>query len=190
MTWDYFAPGALGNVNFDLNFASDSQCSITYLDKDATVTGNLWTFLINQGRVSIDGAVSTDPSKFTITDEGASGSRLSLSVANELTPVERYSAWAVGCGLSDADGTAALTADPDGDHFNNLTEYALGGNPADPADKGHVPTWSIEAEGGTNYLVYVHFERDNKKALGLNYFVEQTLDLAHPSWTTNGISTL
>lgn len=111
-------------------------------------------------------------------------------MANELTPVEHYSAWAVGFGLSDVDGTDALTADPDGDHLDNLTEYALGGNPADPNDKGHVPTRAIEAEGGTNYLVYVHFERDNKKALGLNYSVERTLDLADPSWTTNGISSL
>lgn len=106
-----------------------------------------------------------------------------------LTPTELYGLWADGYGLTNAI-TGDLMADPDGDLIDNLTEYALGGDPTNSNDRGYLPISVIEEVDGTNSLLYVYVERADKDFLGLSYYCERTLDLTNPAWTTNGISFL
>ncbi len=73
------------------------------------------------------------------------------------------------------------TDDDDGDGLLNLVEYALGGNPTNSADRGHVPT----IETGTNWIDYVHARRN--VASGVGYAVETADTLVAPNWTTNGV---
>lgn len=102
-------------------------------------------------------------------------------------PADDYAVWAAGYGLPDPNGTGALAADPDGDWVDNLAEYGLGGNPTNSGDQGHVPTSRWLADGGTNWLEYVCYERSDKVALGLDYYPERSLDLVFPGWTNSGI---
>lgn len=59
-----------------LNFESGTRGRITYL---ATTFGNVWTSMIEDGQVSIDGVISTNLDDFTITAVGATGFTLSLT---------------------------------------------------------------------------------------------------------------
>ena len=102
--------------------------------------------------------------------------------------VPAYPAW-----ISQYPGVGAatnMTDNPDGDILNNLAEFALGGNPADPADRGHVPTSGIAEVGGTNWFGYVYAKRENAEAKGLTYSVEQNTDLVYGVWTTNTVEVL
>jgi hypothetical protein len=69
-----------------------------------------------------------------------------------------------------SNGTAADSADPDGDGVNNLLEYALGGNPKG-TDTNLLPVAQSDASG---YLKFI-FKRDANKP-DLTYTVESTSD--------------
>ena len=102
--------------------------------------------------------------------------------------VPAYQAW-----ISQYPGVGAatnLTDNPDGDALDNLSEFALGGNPADPGDTGHVPTSGIVEVGGTNWFGYVYAKRKNADAEGLAYSVERSTDLVYGIWTNNVVEVL
>ena len=85
-------------------------------------------------------------------------------------------------------GTAtSLTDNPDGDALDNLAEWAMGGNPDDIEDIGHVPTFTATEAGGTNYFEYVYAQRSDADELGLSYYLEQTVNLTVPAWTNDNI---
>ncbi|MDZ8119070.1 hypothetical protein [Pontiella agarivorans] len=71
---------------------------------------------------------------------------------------------------------------PDGDALNNFYEYALGGNPSDPADVGYVPTYrNVEDHG--NWIEYVYAKRNDADVRGLNYYLASDTDLVvAPGW--------
>ncbi len=97
-----------------------------------------------------------------------------LDIEDPATP---YQAWAFSHALRGPE-----TDDDDQDGLPNLSEYALGGNPTNPADRGHVPTVGT----GTTWLDYVHAQRSAPNS-GITYTVEVTDDLVSPNWTTNGV---
>ncbi len=102
------------------------------------------------------------------------------------TPDSRYAAWLdayPGLGAS-----TNLTDNPDGDLLDNLSEYALGGDPTDGNDVGNKSTFQALEDGGANYLEYVYAERtDNATAnRGLTYFLETTTDLIIVPWANAG----
>ena len=76
--------------------------------------------------------------------------------------------------------TAIRIADSDGDGLNNLTEYALGGNSADPQDRGTLPVLAKSAGG----LAYVHPQRSDDSSL--IYRVETATNLVSGIWTNAG----
>lgn len=76
MTIDLF--NANLGTTFFIDFETGSEGTITYLDKKDGLPGNIWTWMINSGYVKIDGVATTDASKFSVTDAGATGSTLSL----------------------------------------------------------------------------------------------------------------
>lgn len=79
--------------------------------------------------------------------------------------------------------TEGPEGDDDSDGRNNLYEFALNGNPTDPADLGVEPDFRTLEENGTNVLEYVHLKRLNS---GLKYDLELTPNLVIQSWTNTG----
>ena len=77
------------------------------------------------------------------------------------------------------------TDNPDSDSLDNLGEWALGGNPDDDTDIGHVPTVGAVEDGGANWLEYVYAKRKNADALGLDYWLELKTDLVTGAWVSN-----
>ncbi len=174
--------GILGG--FYVDFASDNQGSIYFGEKDGgeSIYG-LALWLVDAGRVSIDGVTTTDRAKFDITQDGLSAT---LSVIPQTQ--SPYMGWISEYGLTDTNGTAALTADPDNDGRNNLVEYALGGDPTNSAVSGHAVTAFVRELDGTNWFETVHFERADKEARGLSYELERIDDLAQTNWVSAGFA--
>ena len=73
-------------------------------------------------------------------------------------------------------GVSGAATDSDGDGLDNLSEFALGGNPADPAHKGNVPSIGKSGDG----LLYVYPRRKNS---GLIYWLEGSTNLITGTWT-------
>lgn len=127
------------------------------------------------------------------TDWTAIASRENLTYAAPKLTLQYLSTLSYPIWIQGYPGVGAETAktdDPDGDGLDNLGEWALGGNPDDAGDKGHVPDSEIvDLGGGTYILQYVHAKRSIADGLGLTYWVEQSLDLVTPDWTNNVGST-
>ena len=70
----------------------------------------------------------------------------------------------------------------DSDMLDNLTEYAWDGNPSDGSILGNVPTQSQVAAGGTNYIEYIYFERDDAGDRGLASILTVGTDLVNTKW--------
>ena len=83
-----------------------------------------------------------------------------------------------------AEDKSAL-ADPDNDGFNNLLEYALGGNPTVSTDGSILQRHSHALEGGTNYFEYIFNKRSDATDRGLTYTVTTRPNLVFGNWATN-----
>ena len=89
-----------------------------------------------------------------------------------------YDGWT---GLFNLSGTNALfTADADGSGFNNLYEYAFGGNPTNADDNGTDPTHALNGD----QMEYVYLRRNDTNLL---YAVQVGTNLVTGSWSTNGV---
>ncbi|VGO23057.1 hypothetical protein SCARR_05156 [Pontiella sulfatireligans] len=71
---------------------------------------------------------------------------------------------------------AGALADSDGDGLDNLAEFALGGNPTNPATQGFAPIFSVVSNG----FNYVYPRRLNSD---LTYSLETTDNLRSNNWT-------
>jgi hypothetical protein len=77
----------------------------------------------------------------------------------------------------------APNSNPDGDAFDNLLEYSFGGDPT-IADAVNAPLFGeTVAEGGTNYILYVHAKRNDAASRGLTYTLKTNPDLLSGGWT-------
>lgn len=95
-----------------------------------------------------------------------------------------YTEWLIDYSLG---ADTNLLDDADGDELDNLGEYAFGGAPDNPADRGNMPVFMMSAEGGTNYLQHVHFERIDSEDRGLAYYLTAGTDLVNTNWAPAGI---
>lgn len=100
-------------------------------------------------------------------------------VASSLDPLET---WTGFYGLSGAQ--AALGADPDGDGFANLAEYALGGNPTNVTGS-FGPSVSTTNTSGTNWMRFTYRARTNDGALVIQPVFK--VSLTETNWSTNGV---
>jgi hypothetical protein len=91
-----------------------------------------------------------------------------------------YIAWATAYGLTNST-LDALNYDGDGDGMDNLLEYALGGNPNVNDAATVMPHWAIHGP----WLDYIFNRRMNYDALGLDYEVETSTNLASSRGWTN-----
>ena len=92
-----------------------------------------------------------------------------------------YSDWANSYSLTGSETNMTADIEPDG--MDNLTEWALGGNPRldDAADL-------MQQETDESLLSLSYNRRHRSDELGLEYIVETTDDLVTGTWTTNGVS--
>jgi len=84
-----------------------------------------------------------------------------------------FGQWMINYGISGS------TNDADGDGVVNVVEFALGGNPTNPAVLGE----RSRLETGPGSVSYIYPRRINS---GLDYSVERTTNLLDGAWTTNG----
>ncbi|VGO19330.1 CBM96 family carbohydrate-binding protein [Pontiella sulfatireligans] len=92
----------------------------------------------------------------------------------EYVPDTDYFAdWAGGYALGSESG---LLDNPDGDMFNNLTEYALGGSPTDPGDAAAI----VPIFDGMHYI---YRRRTDATERELTYTLEARTNLVAGSWS-------
>jgi len=111
-----------------------------------------------------------------------------IVVSGRSSPASAYDRWVSGNALVGDD--AAMGADPDGDGVGNLGEYAMGGNPANAADVGHVPEFQPLEAGGTNYFEYVYAKRNDAAVRGLGYLLQLSTNLVSGVWTNGNVEVL
>ena len=89
-----------------------------------------------------------------------------------------FDQWESGYGLDPGDPADAYT-DPDGDWLKSLGEFAVGGDPTNGADVGHVPTFGRDS----NHMVYVYPRRTDWQEAGLDYDLGTTSNLVDGAWS-------
>ena len=129
----------------------------------------------NAGSGSLLGAFAstniTSSADYALSTSGGSGNDLSLILV--ATPYEKWAApYSLAGGLHDND---------DGDSLDNLSEYALGGNPTNPVDPGILPTFGKQGD----VFEYI-YRRRTAPDRGVDYQVELTDNLVSNSWNITG----
>lgn len=105
---------------------------------------------------------------------------LTLSQINEsASPQNLYQNWLVN--FSTIGNQTNLTDNPDGDAFNNLTEYGLGGDPT-VADSVLKPVFRLNGDS----FDFIHVQRSDAAARGLSYSLETSPTLTPSAWTNAG----
>ncbi len=95
-----------------------------------------------------------------------------------------FEIWAEGFGLTGSDAAPDFDYEPDG--MDNLTEYAIGGDPTIDDASTVLPESGIAEDAGTNWLYYVHNERTDDASL--TFTVQLKEDLVYdPAWVTTGV---
>lgn len=130
----------------------------------------------NTGSGSVLGAFTSSnivsSADYALSTSGGSGNDLSLILI--ATPYEKWAGpYALVGGMLDND---------DGDSFDNLSEYGLGGNPTNPVDPGILPTFG----NAGNSFQYIYRRRTASDS-GVSYQVQLTDDLVSDVWKTNDV---
>ncbi|MDF7826658.1 putative glycoside hydrolase [Pontiellaceae bacterium B12227] len=84
---------------------------------------------------------------------------------------------------------AAATDNPDLDIYNNLQEYAFGGDPMNGSDAGYVPTIGSFRDGETDFFEYVYARRTTP-GNSLTYWLETSSNLLSNDWKNGGYTEL
>ncbi|MDF7826549.1 hypothetical protein P4B35_21135 [Pontiellaceae bacterium B12227] len=112
------------------------------------------------------------------------GSQFGLSAiwVEQLPAASAYDSWAADYELSES----GLMDDPDDDGLDNLSEYALGGDPTNDNDAAILPTFGMTESGGSNWFEFVYRKRTDADAVGLDYYLELSTNLFSGTWTNEG----
>ncbi|VGO19384.1 autotransporter outer membrane beta-barrel domain-containing protein [Pontiella sulfatireligans] len=163
---------------FDLGFAD-----FTFIDTTGIADG-VYTVMVAD---AVSGTLDPTDLSGPVGAKGATGT-LSIDtgvvlltvVAGNYTP---YGEWLTKYGQDDGE------ADPDFDNYNNLQEYAFGGDPTNAAVQGHVPVSEVIVDGSTNWLTYAYGYRSDTNS-GVTVTAETTGNLVIGTWTTAGVTVL
>ncbi|MEI6891438.1 MAG: hypothetical protein V5783_04615 [Pontiella sp.] len=140
---------------------------------------------------SISGSLDSSDLSGPVGGKGATGT-LSISdntvvltvTAGDYSP---FGLWAAGHKLYGEQ--AAGNADPDNDGYDNLQEFAHGGDPTNAAIIGYVPTIGTLEEDGTSWLTLAYGYRSSTNS-GVSYECLTSDSLLYSDWTNAGITTL
>ena len=88
-------------------------------------------------------------------------------------------------GVPDDVGDGANAANPDLDQLSNLYEYAMGGDPTNPASTGYVPFMGPWMDQETNWFEVVYARRRDS-ATELHYSLETSSNLLSNEWYRGG----
>ena len=153
----------------------------------APVIGETGTFEVILGPTDLD-AAGTSPGNligvFFHHDDGGDLYDDSHALKNDVYYIDNavlqtvdtvimFEQWMLNYAVSDA------LADSDGDGLDNLSEFALGGNPADPSSQGRFPMFGKHSD----VFRYVYPRRRNS---GLSYWLETSDNLISNDWKTSG----
>ncbi len=186
---DVFATSAPGLFGADTDYL--------VLSRFDTSTDTAYFKLID---ILAPGDLSVEPSQWDISADGLTGvtiDRIDIHVSGGNVTLDElrlgrtftsiaslppgYPAWA---------GSHALMGGPedddDGDSLANLLEYALGGNPKNPADRGHPLLSDVTQDGENVWLEFTYPKRSDAQR-GLKYAAEISETLQPDAWTEEGI---
>jgi len=124
-------------------------------------------------------AISPDGTQLVVVNPNSKDMMMIFDIHAEELPFDK---WVAGYGLTGAD--AEPDADPDSDGLDNLSEYALGGSPVDPLDRGMTPVQSFYSDGGGDWMDYVYPKRSDPNS-GIAYYIEVNDDLVYGDWTNS-----
>ncbi len=163
---------------FDLGFSD-----FTFSDQNG-LTNQTLTLIVADNLVG-----TLDPTDLSgpVGDKGATGTlELSADGKSILLTVEagdysEFGQWMLEYGQSDGN------ADPDADGYDNLLEFAYGGDPTNAAVVGNMPTYFVTEEGGTNWLTLAYTYRSDENS-GITYECLTANDLVYGTWTNAGIT--
>ncbi|QHI70387.1 hypothetical protein [Tichowtungia aerotolerans] len=107
---------------------------------------------------------------------GSEGNSIQIDGTTDYKP--NYSNWIQTFSVGDATN---YTDNADGDRLDNLSEYALGGDPGNPDDSPSIfPMFGKTQEG--EFMEYVYRRRSDYETRGLGYSVELTDNLISNVW--------
>jgi O-glycosyl hydrolase len=98
-----------------------------------------------------------------------------------LPPIALYDQWIAG--YPGVGGSSNVLDHGDSYTLDNLSEYAWGGDPSDGSDRGREPQQALAAAGGTNFIEYVYYEREDAASRGLKSILTVATDLVAADWT-------
>ncbi|RKX38330.1 MAG: hypothetical protein DRP64_15860, partial [Verrucomicrobia bacterium] len=122
-------------------------------------------------------AISPDGKQLALVNPNDDDMMAIFDIHPEILP---YDEWVAGYGLTGID--AEMGSNPDGDKLDNLSEYALGGDPTDPFDVGMTPVQSFYSDVGGDWMDYVYPKRSSPNS-GISYTMEVNDDLIYGTWT-------
>ena len=109
------------------------------------------------------------------TNWRSSETRYFKATATAAEPVSGWEQFVARYSLS-----GAADGDADSDGRSDLYEYALGGNPTNPAEQGQAPSLSV----GSNQTVRFHHLQAETENPGITYLPQWTDDLVTGSWSS------
>ena len=171
---------ALGDTNLTL-LGSQALSGTNTSDTAVTVSGQALIDFLN---ADTDGLVTlvfcTDLNEYIKIRPHTHVNAPTLDYVYSVPVLLGYESW-LSDYLSWLGSETNKTDNKDGDAANNLAEYALGGNPTNNADTGIAPIAEMVQAGGTNYIEYIHVQRNDTDSL--EYRVETTTNLVSGIWT-------
>lgn len=170
-----------GSLSFKLGF---SDFTFTH-DTNHVLNSGTYSIIV---ATALDG--NLDPSDLSgpVGDQGFTGQ---LSKSNDTVYLtvnaSPYASWANDYGLP-ADSE---NVDTDGDGYDNLQEFAYGGDPTNAALVGYAPAAGTLDQGGTNWLTLAYGYRSATDP-GVTYESRQAISdsLVFGGWTNAGITEL